>query len=523
MKTFLKKRACGILLHISSLPSQYGIGDIGPAAHRWLQFLADSGMQYWQILPLSPTSEVFGNSPYMSFSALAGNPLLISPDVLLEYGLLAPGDIKAGSFSEYAVDYPQVIRSKQKLLQASWQRFTRSKHVGKLDIFCEKNSWVKDYALFMALRGKLEQKPWFKWPEELRNREPQALAKAEKDLADRINYFCYEQMLFFNQWRQLREAAKQLNIRIIGDLPIYVGLDCVDVWAHQEIFQLDPVTCRPTHVAGVPPDYFSEDGQRWGNPLYCWDSKEKEIRDKLYGWWEKRLRTLYQTVDLVRLDHFRGFEDYYAIPASHKTATRGSWKKGPGIAFFHEMQQRMGRLPVIAEDLGIITPEVEALRKGLGYPGMKILLFAFDGDNNNSYLLHNIEENSVVYTGTHDNDTAVGWYLVAPEHLRRQAKIYCNRDDDETARFHWDMIFCAMISPAKLAILPMQDVLGFGNDCRMNTPSTHNGNWQWRCAERFITPGLADWLLHQVTRYGRARPAADDTDKAAKADMAGQR
>lgn len=507
-KTVLQERAGGILFPVSSLPGPYGIGDLGPSATRFIDFLARAGQKYWQILPVGPTSPIFGNSPYMSFSAFGGNPLFISPDLLIQQNLLQPSELPPADFSEYSVDYQTLIPWKTKVLNRAWQNFQANEHRKTLDTFRRKHPWVKDHALFLALKEHYGQSPWYQWPKEIRFREQPALHKAADALKGKIDQAVFEQYLFFRQWDRLHTYADKKNIQLIGDLPIYVGLDSVDVWANQRIFDLDPKSGRPKHIAGVPPDYFSATGQRWGNPLYRWSSRIQSVKDQLYDWWELRLRVMFQQVDVVRIDHFRGFESYWSVPEKEKTAINGTWKKGPGKPFFLEMERRLGRLSIIAEDLGIITPSVEKLRDDLGYPGMKILLFAFDGKPDNSYLPQNISRNSVMYTGTHDNDTAVGWYLnpeVTPE-SRRQAKRQANRFDDEASTFHHDMIYLALSSTAALSIIPMQDLLGFGNDCRMNTPGTTEGNWRWRCAGRFITNERADQFREVTEFFGRLNP-----------------
>ncbi len=516
MIPILSKRASGVLLPVFSLPCPWGIGDIGPGAISFIDFLAAAGQSYWQILPLGPTARVFGNSPYMSPSAMAGNPLFISPELLVREGLLRKEELADARFSEYVVDYDRVIPWKQHLLGLAWQRFrTGRDNREQLAGFVDTQPWVREHALFLALKKKFADQGWFRWPRELRQRERTALRHALAELADEVEYGCFEQFLFWRQWQQLLDHARSRGIRLIGDLPIYVAMDSVDVWANQEIFQLSP-SGLPKAVAGVPPDYFSRTGQRWGNPLYRWNSRKTGIRERLFAWWEKRLQTIFGQVDLVRIDHFRGFEAYWSIPAREKTAVRGTWVRGPGKTFFRTMEKRLGRLPIIAEDLGIITEKVRRLRDDLGYPGMKILLFAFDGNPDNSYLPHNVEKNSVIYTGTHDNDTAVGWYLspnVTPQD-RRLAKRYANRFDDEASTFHLDMMYLAHCSPSRLSILPLQDVLGFGNDCRINTPGTTSGNWKWRCAQRFLTDEVGTRLRESTQafgRLGRKTPAKENT------------
>ena len=503
------------MLPVFSLPGPSGIGDIGRPARRFIDFLKKSGQSYWQILPLGSTNPVFGHSPYMSPSAFAGSPLLISLDLLVDRGLVRQEEVASPGCSEYTVDYRQVALHKQKVLARAWQRFqSRADSAAVLEAFVAAHPWCIDYGLFLALKDLYRAKPWYAWPDSLRQRRPEALAKARREQRSRIDHAIFEQYLFYSQWQQLRAHAHGQGVRIIGDLPIYIALDSADVWAHQELFQLDPDTGEPTHVAGVPPDYFSATGQRWGNPLYRWNPEEAGDEQPLWDWWEQRLRHNFLLVDTLRIDHFRGFEAYWAVPATEQTALNGCWLPGPGQPFFEDMDRRLGGMSIIAEDLGLITPEVEALRQHLGYPGMKVLLFAFDGDPNNSYLPYNTEKNSVIYTGTHDNDTAVGWFLnpeVAPE-AKQRAKRFANRSDDDAGSFHCDLIHLALSSPANLAILPMQDVLGFGNDCRLNTPGTLTNNWQWRCAERFVNDDVAAWLFDRTSLFGRLPQAAPEGD-----------
>jgi len=515
MHTITDKRASGILMHVSSLPGEYGIGDLGSSSRNFVDFLASAGQSYWQILPLVPVSSIFGNSPYMSCSAFAGNPLFISPELLLQDGRIQPSELPSYSFSEYVVEFDKVMAWKNKILAVAWQNFQANGTRNNLEGFINANPWVKDYGLFMALKHKYNQKAWFQWPGELSRRDPDALKNTEDQLKQEISYFQFEQYLFFSQWQKLRKYANKNGIQIIGDLPIYVALDSVDVWANQDIFELDPKTALPTTVAGVPPDYFSKTGQLWGNPLYRWNTKNNDVKNQLHDWWARRLEKIFSTVDVIRIDHFRGFESYWSVPAKEKTAVNGRWEKGPGIAFFQEMEKKLGTLPVIAEDLGLITPAVEKLRDDLGFPGMKILLFAFDGNPKNEYLPQNYSKNSVVYSGTHDNDTAVGWYLdskVSSE-AKKRAKQYANRDDNEASTFYSEMIYLAHSSTACLSVLPMQDVLGFGNDCRMNTPGTTRNNWQWRCAPRFITGDLAEQLREITQIFGRLPTTEKDIQK----------
>ncbi|WP_084813753.1 4-alpha-glucanotransferase [Desulfogranum japonicum] len=513
----LHTRACGILLPVFSLPGPYGIGCLGKSAYAFLDFLHDAGQQFWQILPLAPTSEASYYSPYMSPSAFAGNHLYIDIEALVEKGLINREDLSGISFSEYHVDYQEVQATKNKLLRLAWQAFKDSREASLLSQFSNNHSWVLPFSVFIALKYKNDNAPWYAWPTEEKTCSAQSLENFHQKHQDAVDYEIFKQYLFHSQWELLHTYANQLGIQIIGDLPIYVALDSADVWEHQCIFQLDTATSRPTHVAGVPPDYFSKTGQLWGNPLYKWQDKKPATQNKLYQWWEKRLRHNLSLTDIVRIDHFRGFESYWSVPAEETTAINGTWIPGPGKTFFKEMEQRIGTLPILAEDLGIITPEVEQLRDELGYPGMKILLFAFDGDPGNSYLPHNCTKDAVIYTGTHDNDTAVGWFL-SPEVIaddKFRAKRYARRFDHEAGNFHEDLIYLALSSVCNLAILPMQDILGFGNDCRTNTPGTVINNWQWRCAERFLNNQTSSWLRDQVAFFGRSptKPKPDPTPK----------
>ncbi|MBU1419527.1 MAG: 4-alpha-glucanotransferase [Proteobacteria bacterium] len=505
MTTFLSKRASGILAHITSLPSPYGIGDIGLSAYAFLDFLHDAGQSTWQFLPTGPTNPIFDNSPYMSTSAFAGSPLLISLELLVEEKLISQRDLdQAPQFSEYLTDYRHVSSFKNSILQQAFTRFDQNNP--DFLQFIKKTSWLRDYCLFMVLKEEYEQKGWFDWPRKLAERDMTALNEKAKVHAERIAYYSFEQFTFHNQWQRLRQKSRKKGIRLIGDIPIYVGWDSVDVWVNQSIFFLNSKTYHPTKVAGVPPDYFSKTGQRWGNPLYRWDSIDQTIKKQLYFWWTERFSAVFQSVDIARVDHFRGFEAYWSIPASHKTAMNGKWVKGPGINFFKEIYQSLGPLNIIAEDLGEITPEVIALRNSLGFPGMKILQFAFDGNLENSFLPYNFDTpNSIIYTGTHDNDTTVGWFLSdkLDDTRRRAVKKYCNRDFRDGSDIHKDIIYLALSSISRLAIFPLQDILGFGSDCKMNSPGSKEGNWTWRCAPRFLTTEISSWLHDQCDQFGR--------------------
>ncbi len=492
-------RQSGILAHITSLPCRFGIGDLGRAAFDFIDFLKKSGQSCWQFLPVNPVGAVFDYSPYMGFSAFAGCPLLISPEEMVRKGFLREEDISLiPRFNNYRVRFADVVPFKNRILRFAFEKF---KNTAEFDEFrAGEKEWLDDYSLFMSLREANNCKSWDQWPRQLARREERSLAKWRIKLAKQIRYHQFVQYLFHEQWAALRQYSRLRGIKLIGDIPIYVGHDSADVWAHQGCFMLKDQW--PTHVAGVPPDYFSDTGQRWGNPLYLWQTGNKHNPD-LYEWWRLRLKKTGDLVDIVRIDHFRGFESFWQIPVAEKTAVNGTWVKGPDKFFFDRMADVTSGLSIIAEDLGIMTPGVEKLRKSCGLPGMKILQFAFDSDEKNSYLPHNFTStNSVVYTGTHDNDTTVGRYFdpdiagAGKDRVRR----YANTDG---SRIHWDFIRLAYSSIAETAIIPLQDVLGFGTDCRMNRPSTRTGNWRWRCASRFLNEDIARQLRAEVVFYNR--------------------
>ena len=503
------ERSSGILLHITSLPSRYGIGDLGPAAHAFVDYLAASGQGYWQMLPLVPTSPGLDNSPYMGLSAFAGNHLLISPEFLVEDGLISRQLLAdAPQFSEYLVDFAEVVSWKEEILAAAFRNFSGHDLRPEFEAFVRSSgsSWLGDYSIFMALHEEQRGLPWYDWPRALARRQPAALKAAGQRLAARVDYHKFVQFIFARQWQKLRRAAAGQNVKLIGDIPIYVAPDSADVWSLPSCFQLDKKNMRPTHVAGVPPDYFSATGQRWGNPLFAWRQGQEQEPTRLYQWWCQRLAHQLELVDIVRIDHFRGFEAYWRIPAAEPDAVRGKWVKGPGLEFFRRLEDELGQLPIIAEDLGLITPPVEELRDALGFPGMKVLQFAFDSDETNSYLPHNYpHRHCVVYTGTHDNDTAVGWYLstrVGPEAKRRLLRYARSQEGNP---IHWDFIRIALASVADLVIIPLQDVLGFGSDCRMNVPGTSQGNWRWRVAPRFLDEAVGRQLRAECEFYNRVR------------------
>ncbi len=507
MPSFLDNtRSCGVLAPISALPGPYGIGDIGTSAQSLIDFLHQAGQTYWQILPTVPTSLFFDSSPYMSSSAFAGSPLLISPDSLVEMGLLRTNDLdKPPPFSPYTTDYRQVERFKQRLLNTAYGSFSPDQD-SDYRAFIGRSPWINDHALFMCLRDVYGNKPWSAWPEALARREPEALAEAEDRYRKKIGYYLFEQYIFFKQWSELKRYAQAKHIRIIGDIPIYVALDSCDVWAHRQIFEIDEDTLQPTRVSGVPPDYFSETGQLWGNPLYRWNSGKPDIESALLDWWTLRFRMLFDMVEVARVDHFRGFQAYWSVPATEKTAMKGSWMTGPGASFFEKIYQRLGQLNIIAEDLGEISAEVIRLRDTLGFPGMKVLQFAFDGNPGNPFLPYNYTSpNCVVYTGTHDNDTTLGWFLSnhLNDELRNKVKRMANRAMHDVSPINEDMVYLSLSSIAALAVLPLQDLLGFGSDCRMNTPGVAEGNWRWRCHQKYLSDELAGKLRAWSTLFGR--------------------
>jgi len=492
-------RASGILLHPTSLPGAHGIGDLGPQAHRFLDWLSEAGCKLWQVLPLGPTG--YGDSPYQCFSAFAGNPYLISFDLLLQDGLLTVEDLKdKPDFPASRVDFGLLIPWKLNLLRKAFDRFRSAPAHFRADFdrFCADHaSWLDDFALFMALKESYGGGAWSGWPEPVRLRKKSALTKARKDFAESIRRFSFYQFLFFKQWNDLRAQAKERGIRIIGDIPIFVAYDSAEVWSHPELFFLDE-NGTPTVVAGVPPDRFSATGQLWGNPLYNWEAHRRDG----YKWWLERIAFALQSVDILRFDHFRGFAAYYEIPAGHSTAEFGRWVPGPGADLFEAAKRSLGGggvLPFIAEDLGIITPDVVELLEKFDLPGMRVLQFAFT-DPDNPYLPHNYIPHCVVYTGTHDNNTAHGWFDSAPESERHFARRYLNVDGSDIA---WDLIRAAWSSVAVLAIAPMQDILNLDGGGRMNHPSHVGGNWEWRMGENDLRESDARRLRELNFLYGR--------------------
>ncbi len=497
-------RSCGILLHISSLPGPFGIGQLGREAVSFLDFLEEAGQDVWQFLPLGPVDATTSYSPYMSSSAFAGNPLFISPESLVEAGFLSVQDLQGlPRLSEYVVEYEKVVPLMEGLLKKAFKRFMAGPSFAEYEDFCRDHSyWLNDYCLFVALKEHYGGRAWTDWPDDIARRRKAALKKAEIRLSRRIKYHRFVQWQFFSQWQDFKKAAEEKGIRFFGDMPIYVAPDSADVWANQDCFELDPLTLKPVFISGVPPDYFSRTGQRWGNPIYKWKVEGKP-NDALYDWWEKRLNFTANFMDMVRIDHFRGLQAFWKIPSAEKTAVNGRWVRGPGKYFFERLQDAVKRLEIVAEDLGTITRPVIRLREELGLAGMKVLIFAFDSDERNLYLPHNYEHrNFVVYTGTHDNNTVVGWYLdpAIGDYARERARRYANSDG---SRIHWDFIRMAYSSVAKLAVVPMQDVLGFGGDCRMHLPASTKDNWRWRLAGRFLTGDAASELRSEAKFYAR--------------------
>lgn len=481
-------RSAGVLLHPTSLPGPYGIGELGAEAVRFVGFLQEGGQGIWQMLPLGPTDP--GGSPYSSPSAFAGNPLLVSTDRLAEDGLVSPP--KPVAFGP--VDYATVGKRKEGLLREAYANADLARDEGFERFREEHGGWLGDHALFLALKGRFGGRKWTGWDENLAKREPDALARARRELAEEIRYHEFVQRCFFEHYGAVRRAANEAGVEVLGDLPIFVAHDSADVWANQELFFLDEQG-EPAFVAGVPPDYFSETGQLWGNPLYRWDRMEETG----FAWWTARVRQALTLYDAIRLDHFRGFVAYWEVPAGEKTARNGKWVQGPGEKLFEALRGALGDLPFIAEDLGEITPDVEALRDRLGLPGMKVLQFAFS-DPENGHLPHNFPNaNVAVYTGTHDNDTTVGWWSSAPKEQKRFARRYLNKRPP-TPR---DFVRLAHASVAARAVVPMQDLLALGSETRMNTPGTAQGNWTWRMHEDALTPKLAEDLRELTDLYYR--------------------
>ncbi len=502
------ERSAGILLHPTSLPGPHGIGDLGPEAHRFVDFLADAGCGLWQVLPLGPTG--FRGSPYQPFSAFAGNQYLVSPDALIEEGLLRRDDIPAAGFPPDRVDFGLLLNWKLALLDRAWHRFGESAKPALGEEFAAfraaNAAWLEDYSLFMALKAAHGRRAWNEWPDPLRRRWREAIGEARRAHAGAQEQVAFRQFLFFRQWAALRAHAAARGVKIVGDLPIFVAFDSADVWSRPELFLLDD-DGRPTSVAGVPPDYFAPTGQLWGNPLYRWEAHARTG----YAWWMERVEIILKLCDIVRLDHFRGYAAYWAVPAGDPTAERGRWVEGPGAAFMQALKDRFGDLPFIAEDLGHITPDVVALRERFVLPGMKVLQFAFSGPDN-PFLPHHYARDCAVYTGTHDNDTSAGWYASAPPAVRAFCDRYLGRDGRGRRAgggaahgdIAHDMMRAAWASVAALAIAPIQDLLGLDSSARMNHPGAEAGSWTWRMSAGLLTDDRKTRLLELNELYGRA-------------------
>jgi 4-alpha-glucanotransferase len=494
------ERSSGILFHPTSLPGKYGIGTLGKEAYAFIDFLKKSRQKLWQIFPLGPTG--YGDSPYQSFSSFAGNPYLIDFDLLIEAHLLSEEDLRDVFFgdNEEYIDYGAIYNQKYPLLRKAYENFKSSDNLEMRENFehfkRENASWLNDYSLYISLKNHFNGLPWNEWAHDIKNREHGAMEHYKNELADDIEYHNFIQFLFFKQWGDVKRYANENGIKIIGDIPIFVAADSSDAWANPEIFLFDEER-KPVKVAGVPPDYFSATGQLWGNPLYNW----QKLKETNYSWWVERVRANLSTCDIIRIDHFRGFEAYWAVPYGDDTAINGQWEPGPGIDLFNAIKSQLGELPIIAEDLGLMTQGVIDLREATGFPGMKILGFAFDSGEENDYLPHTYTKNCVVYTGTHDNDTLIGWFQKAKEEDRQFARDYLNsRSDDE---IHWDAIRGAWSSVANMAISPVQDFLGLGSEARINTPGVAAGNWQWRLRHGVLTDELAERIAKLTRVYSR--------------------
>lgn len=500
---WMQTRSAGVLLHISSLPSETGIGNLGKSAYRYLDFLAVSGFKVWQLCPLGPTG--YGDSPYQCFSAFAGNPYFIDLEPLVAEGLLEEQELAVlRDLPKNHVDYGALFQHFWPVLEAAFRRFKASgsdevNQYGSIERFrSEQSFWIEDYALFLALKDHFDGKCWLDWPAAFRSVAKARKQKLPQSVLESAEAHVFYQYLFYGQLAQLRTYAGERSIEIMGDVPIFVALDSADVWSHPELFQLKK-NGRPTAVAGVPPDYFSADGQLWGNPLYAWEKHQ----DTQFSWWVDRIRSNLDFYDIVRLDHFRGFESYWSVPAGAKTARNGEWVPCPGLELFQTIQAHCPDAKLIAEDLGVITEDVNALRAATGLPGMAVLQFAFGGEADNAYLPHNVERNTVIYSGTHDNDTTLGWYQELPEATGDHVRRYFNISGDEIS---WDFMRAAIRSTANMAIVPLQDLLSLGSEARLNRPGAPMGNWQWRYSPdelNQLETHSSAYLAEQLTLFGR--------------------
>lgn len=491
-------RTCGVLLPISSLPSRYGIGTFSKEAYRFVDQMREAGQTYWQILPLGPTG--YGDSPYQAFSTFAGNPYFIDLEELVEDGLLTTQECEACDFggSEHYVDYEKMYDARFPLLRKAYER-SNIREKKEYQEFCRENQdWLEGYCMYMAVKNHFDGQGWNEWPEAIRDREPEAMAKYREELADEISFYGFMQYYFLKQWKALKEYANDKGLKLIGDIPIYVAFDSADTWAAPELFQFDEEHL-PIGVAGCPPDGFSPTGQLWGNPLYDWKYHKKTG----YAWWIKRIEHCFKLYDMIRVDHFRGFDEYWAIPYGDETAERGKWEKGPGLELFTTLKEELGELPMIAEDLGFLTPSVLKMVEDTGYPGMKVLEFAFDASGQSTYLPHNYPQNCVVYTGTHDNQTLKAWYEDMAPWDKDFTMEYLNLYGKNASQIQWEFIRVAMMCSADTAIIPMQDYLELGREARVNEPSTLGLNWKWRLGKDDLKSDLLAKMRRQAWLYGR--------------------
>ncbi|MDO5018557.1 MAG: 4-alpha-glucanotransferase [Lagierella massiliensis] len=496
-KKISENRSAGVLLHITSLPNEYGIGSLGEEAREFIRKLSDAGQTWWQVLPIGPTG--FGDSPYQSFSSYAGNPYLINLDYLKNEGLLTENHLNyvKSLYNSEVIEFGKLYSERFDTLRIAYKNFDKSSL--EFESFCRENSfWLNDYAIFMTLKDENQGKPWQMWEEKFKYRDENVLEEYEENNFENVNFYRFLQYQFFSQWKGLRQYAHENGIKIIGDLPIYVSEDSSDCWSNPELFSLDE-ELRPVWVGGCPPDGFSEDGQLWGNPCYEWPNHEKNN----YDWWVERFKWLFSIFDCIRIDHFRGFESYWRIPAGDDTAKNGSWVDGPKMKLFQRLKDELGELPIIAEDLGYMTKEVYEFRKETGFPGMKILIFAFNPDASSDYLPHNIEKDFVVYAGTHDSDTVMGWISEHDIDEVNFAKKYLNLTENEG--LNWGFIRGGMTSVAEMSIFQMQDILGLGNESRMNYPGTASGNWVWRMKKGQFTDELVKKLRFYTQMSGRIK------------------
>jgi len=491
-------RKAGVLLPVASLPGKYGIGSFSKEAYKFIDNLREAGQSYWQILPLGPTG--YGDSPYQSFSTFAGNPYFIDLDTLVEEGLLKKSEINKYNWGddESYIDYEKIWLSRFKVLKLAFERSNLLDNAAFTE-FCSENAfWLDDYALYMAVKNSFGGIAFIEWDEDIRRRIPEAMAKYKDELKTEIDFYKFQQFKFNEQWNKLKSYANENGIKIVGDIPIYVAFDSADTWANPELFKFDE-NGLPTGVAGCPPDGFSATGQLWGNPLYDWPYH----KETGYAWWVQRIKNCYKLYDVIRIDHFRGFDEYYNIPYGDPTAENGHWEKGPGIDLFNVLKKELGEIDIIAEDLGFLTDTVLQLVKDTGYPGMKVLQFAFDSREDSDYLPHNYTNNSVVYTGTHDNNTIQGWYKELSKEDRKFAIEYVNNKKSTADELHWDYIRLAMGSVAGLCVIPVQDYLGLGKEARINQPATLGTNWKWRMSKKALTKSILKRVYNITKMYAR--------------------